>query len=135
MTRYVCKNEERRALLRDPAGNPHGLNGIDFLEVVDGGQDKDALLRQRFLAVRLLRDIPADLRKNSVRIEGGVRITPVAVQWALPWNEVLAAPDTEIPAEEKTFLKEQLGNTPDLPKQLLIIRTASSGDYSAYLLR
>ncbi len=130
MVRYVCNNEERRAAVEKSA-----LNGIDYLEVVDGGREEDDLLRQHFLAVRLFKDIPADLKTGSVRIEGGVRITPVKSQWALPWEAVLAAPDAEVPLAEKTFLKEQLGDTPGLPKRLLIVRTDSNGDHSTYRLR
>lgn len=132
MARYVCQNEERRAFLRDPAKNPHHLNGIDFLEVVDGGRKEDEPLRQRFLAVRLFRDVTASLGADNVRIEGGAQAPRVGVQWALRWQHVLAAPG--IPQKEKDFLTAQLG-VPDLPARLLIIRTSTTGDYSIYRLR
>jgi hypothetical protein len=132
MARYVCQNEERRAFLRDPAKNPHHLNGIDFLEVVDGGRKEDEPLRQRFLAVRLFRDVTASLGADNVRIEGGAQAPRVGVQWALRWQLVLAAPG--IPQKEKDFLIAQLG-VPDLPARLLIIRTSTTGDYSIYRLR
>ena len=32
---YSCCDELRRAALADPSQNPSGLNGIDFLEVLD----------------------------------------------------------------------------------------------------
>src|SRR4051794_1015406 len=130
MARYVCGNPERRAAVEKSP-----LNGIDFLEVLDGkvaGHPEWDGLRQLFLAVRLLKPVPAGLSRDNARIDGGVRITPVRVVWALPLAKVAADPG--VPAVEKAFLAGRLGGEPD-PDHLLVVRTDSSGDYSPYRLR
>ncbi|HEY4565390.1 MAG TPA: putative baseplate assembly protein [Thermoanaerobaculia bacterium] len=130
MARYVCGNPERRAAVEKSP-----LNGVDFLEVLDGkvaGHPEWDGLRQLFLAVRLLKPVPAGLSRDNARIDGGVRITPVRVVWALPLAKVAADPG--VPAVEKAFLAGRLGGEPD-PDHLLVVRTDSSGDYSPYRLR
>ncbi len=72
---YSCCTERRRnAILEHPT-----LNGIDFLEVLD-----DASLpneqRQRTLFVHFIKPLaPNALNADNVRIEGGERITNIAV--------------------------------------------------------
>jgi hypothetical protein len=72
---YACCDERRRrAILEHPT-----LNGIDFLEVLD-----DASLpndqRQRTLFVYFIKPLaPNVLNAENVRIEGGERITNIAV--------------------------------------------------------
>jgi hypothetical protein len=130
MARYVCGNPERRAKVEKST-----LNGIDFLEVLDGkvaGHPEWDGLRQLFLVVRLLKPVPLGLSGDNVRLDGGVRITPVRAVWALPLAKVAANPD--VPAVEKAFLAARLGGEPD-PDHLLVVRTDSSGDYSPYRLR
>jgi hypothetical protein len=129
MARYVCSNPERRAAVEKSS-----LNGIDYLEVLDG---KTALhpewdgLRQLFLVVRLLKPVPAALTEDNVRIDGGVRITPVRAVRALP---LAAVAGSSMPAVEKGFVAAKLaGET--APDHLFVVRTDSSGDFSPYRLR
>ena len=71
MVRYACNNQERRAFLRDPAENPKGLNGIDFLEVSAD---------QKTLSVHFINSPPpAGVNEWEVRIEGGVRVNEIRV--------------------------------------------------------
>jgi hypothetical protein len=69
-TQYFCKAERRVAMLRDLAGSPPALNGIEFLEVDD---------RQTLLVVTFVHDLasapPAPLTVANVEIRGGVRVT------------------------------------------------------------
>ena len=74
---YRCGSDRRRHLVDE---HPT-LNGIDFLEVLDG---EDALSigveRQKTLLVTCFKPV-AGLTKANVRIDGGVRVTPVAAIW------------------------------------------------------
>ena len=128
MARYVCNDEERRAALLDPVLNPSGLNGIDFLEVLDikdPAHPEWEPLRQLVLGVRLFKPAP-DLTPANVRLEGGVR-TSVRVLWALPFSQVPAG-------LEKDLLIAYF--PPELRDDaLLVVRTDSSGDFSTYRLR
>ena len=77
-TQYFCLDARRK---QEVAKSGSGLNGIDYLEVLD--QDYVALLgevaalplRQRTLLVRCLKPLPAGLDGDDVLIVGGVRIT------------------------------------------------------------
>ncbi len=124
--RYVCGRRERRDLVRaSPA-----LNGIDFLEVIDGelpdliGEVPAEALHQRLLAVRFLKPV-SGLGAGDLRIEGGVRVTPVRALWAHP----LTAPD---PPEPALFAAYRAGE--DERDHFLMVRTDSTGDYSSYTL-
>jgi Baseplate J-like protein len=124
MARYVCRNEERRAKVREAVEAGLNVNGIDFLEVVDDGV-KGNPLRQLLLGVRLFRPATG-LTAANVRIEGGARLQ-VGVKWALPFPSVPAG-------AERSFLEAYF--PPELrDDKLLVIRTDSSGDYSVYRLR
>ena len=96
-------------------------NAIEFIEVRDH-LEPDPLLRQRTLFVRLLRPGFA-LTPDNVRIDGGERIPVVAVLW-------VAAADN-LPAGTDPLLVDGVD---DLPRTL-VVRTASSGDFSRYTLR
>lgn len=77
---YTCCDELRRAALADPAKNPAGLNGIDFLEVLDHDAPSK-LMRQRLLKVHFVNDLTGGPpTKVNVRLEGGDRITNLVVQ-------------------------------------------------------
>jgi len=81
---YTCCDELRRAALADPAQNPSGLNGIDFLEVLDHDAPTK-LLRQRLLQVHFVNALSGGpLTRTNVRIEGGERITPILVTQVTP---------------------------------------------------
>lgn len=124
--RYYCGDEERRALVR---AHPT-LNGIDFLEVVD--TEAPLSLRQRLLVIRSLKALGA-LSTANVVIEGGVRVTPVEVLWALPLPAIAGAPDAIVPAAEKAFLAGHLAGEAN-PERVFVVRVATPGDYSAYTL-
>jgi hypothetical protein len=64
-----CLDERRRQLVRDQAEG--GLNGIDYIEIVEGTQ-------QRLLCVHFFGEVPSLARAN-VRIEGGRRIRDIKV--------------------------------------------------------
>jgi hypothetical protein len=64
-----CLDERRRQLVRDQADG--GLNGIDYVEVVEGTQ-------QHLLCVHFFGELPALVPAN-VRIEGGRRIRDIKV--------------------------------------------------------
>ena len=66
-----CYTEWRRQLMRDRAENEGGLNGIDYVEIVEG-------THQHLLCVHFFGGIPSLVRAN-VRIEGGSRIRDIKV--------------------------------------------------------
>src|SRR5438105_815659 len=119
-TRYTCGSPKRREAVLDPAG---GVNGIDYLEVLDTevvtGEVPADVPRQRTLLVHFLKPLAA--ATLPVRIEGGIRITPVRADWAFRADAVPAAVAS---AADQTFYQ-------DLPEadHVLIVRTDSAGDY------
>jgi hypothetical protein len=77
-TQYLCKNERRRAIVRDLT--PPELNGIDYLEVDSGDQ--------KTLVIHFLHPLPGqpgavppapapELTRHNFVIEGGVRVTNI----------------------------------------------------------
>lgn len=79
-TQYLCKNERRRALVRDLT--PPVLNGIDYLEVDSSDQ--------KTLFIHFLHPLPGqtgavpsapapELTRHNFVIEGGVRVTHIRV--------------------------------------------------------
>jgi hypothetical protein len=119
---YICGTSNRRqAVLSNPT-----LNGIDFLEVLDQQAVPLGSPRQQTLLVHLLAPVPA-LGVQNVRIEGGVRITPVNVVWVFPAQSVPSPPAL---SSEPAFFAA-------LPKadHILVVRTDSAGDFSTYTLR
>jgi hypothetical protein len=120
---YVCENERRRQAVQ----LHESLNGIDYLEVLDLDAPLDSP-RQRTLLVRFLKTLPDSLTAVNVRIEGGVRVTPVRALWA---GRAAEADDWfaagRISAAERDFFLAQ-----PAPDQLLVVRTNSEGDASTY---
>src|SRR5687767_10252576 len=124
-TQYRCNNERRRQAILAHAT----LNGIDFLEVLDR-QAPDGSPRQRMLLVRFLKALTSSLDAENVRISGGVRVTPVRVDWAgLASDAANLFAAQLIDAAERDFFSA----LPD-PQQVLLVRTSAAGDYSAYRL-
>jgi hypothetical protein len=81
---YFCCDELRRAALADPSRNPSGLNGIDFLEVLDHDAPSK-VMRQRLLEVHFVNDLTGGpLTETNMLIEGGERITNVIVTKVTP---------------------------------------------------
>ncbi len=130
-TQYRCKNRQRARLVRDDPA----MNGIDYLEVLDREAPASSP-RQRTLLVYCFKGIPSLTREN-VRLTGGVRIRPVNVEWAFPAAQFstnsadAGTPPNNLvtPAERAYFA--------GLPNKsrVLVVRTDSQGDYSAYTLR
>lgn len=89
---YCCKNDGRRQAVKetvDSSGNPI-LNGIDYLEVVS----EDQLTME----VHFLHDLPdqaapvpagPELKKENIRIEGGVRIKNINIKKVSSNNNIL----------------------------------------------
>ena len=120
-TQTICTDLKRRqTVLANPA-----VNGIDFLEVLDQ-QAPPGTPRQQTLLAQLFQPAPA-LKPENIRIEGGVRITPVNVLWVFPATAVLSPPAS---STEPAFFAA-------LPNvdHLLVIRTDVAGDFSTYTLR
>jgi hypothetical protein len=108
-----CPTDARRDRLRDA-----GLNGIDWLEV---------LASKRTLLVHCFGAIP-QLGAGNVRIDGGVRVRNVGVEWAARGDSVgdgLLRPDEQARVAA-------LGGAAD---KALVVRADSSGDFSTYTLR
>ena len=122
-SQLYCPSDTRRALVRQDGT----LNGIDFLEVIDSSSVPP---RQQTLLVHCFLDV-SGLAAANVRIEGGVRVQGVGVDWALAASEVLTGKPT--PAEAA-----KLHNTLtalDDPTTVLVVRTDRAGDFSTYTLR
>lgn len=98
---YFCCDERRRAVLEQS-----GFNGIDYLEVVDHEASSD-VDRQRVLVVHFVNPLTSSLTKANFRVEGGERITGVAVVGA--------------------------DATPE--PRVMTVRTDQPGDFSTYTLR
>ena len=120
-TQYYCKNQKRRQRVLDHST----LNGIDYLEVLDR-QAPSGSPRQRTLLVRCLKSVPSDFTAKNIRIEGGVRVKSISVEWAYP---AALIPNHILTQEEAQFLSS-LQST----NHLLVVRTSSSGDFSSYRL-
>lgn len=123
---YVCQNETRRLLVR---GHPT-LNGIDYLEVLDSDAPADSP-RQQTLLVHCFKPL-TPLTGSNVVIEGGVRITPVAVRWAIRAADASPAMVAagQITEDERAFFT----GLQDADR-VLAVRTGVAGDFSAYRLR
>jgi predicted phage baseplate assembly protein len=70
----LCRDhQDRRRDIRNPnnASGGRDLNGIDYLEVDE---------RQTILTVYFIAQAPADISKNNVRIDGGIRIRNIQVK-------------------------------------------------------
>jgi len=113
-----CPDARRRALVRADGT----VNGIDYLEVLD--DDAPAgVSPQQTLLVRLFLP-PSGLDGRAVRIEGGVRVQNIRVDWAAPGTG--AIPDPALAAFVAAL--------PDAAN-VLVIRTSARGDFSTYTLR
>lgn len=67
-----CIDERRRQLVRDQANKYDGLNGIDYVEVIEGS-------KQLELCVHFFGDVPDKLVPANVQIECGERIRNIKV--------------------------------------------------------
>ncbi len=123
---YRCCNQNRKnTILANPA---IGLNGIDYLEVMDqqtvsalGSPPQQTLLIYCLPGVTL----PTTLQSSNVLIEGGESITDVAAVWVAPAS---APPAAQTTAQEQKYFAS-------LPANVLVVRTNKPGDFSTYTLR
>jgi hypothetical protein len=122
LPQFLCDDDERRDLVRNPSS---GLNGIDYLEVVDNDAPTDAL-RQRTLLIFFLKPV-IGLTRDNIRIEGGTRIRNIKVEWAHPASAIPGGLLT--PAEAPFFAA-----LPE-PDNILVVRVNTPGDFSTYRLR
>jgi len=124
---YSCCQENRKAaVLANTTAT--GVNGIDYLEVVDR-ESPVASLRQLTLLVHCLKDAPANLTTDNVLITGGESITGITAQWIAPATPVPAG----ITAAELPFFAP-LASQSDAAK-ILVVRLNEYGDFSPYTFR
>lgn len=118
---FACCDEKRKAAI---LGNPT-LNGVDFLEVLDGEEPLQSL-RQRTLLVHCLKPVPTNLVPSNVRIDGGESIVGVGVQWVAP---------ASTPPASATAAEQAIFAALPAPANVLVVRTDRAGDFSTYSLR
>jgi len=124
MTMY-CPDETRKALVRAEGS----LNGIDYVEVLDQATPSGSP-RQQTLLVRCLRPV-GGLDQDNLRIDGGVRVTNIGLEWAFPGD----SPDLAVQLDpDEAELLALIGQLEDLDR-LLVVRTDRPGDFSTYVLR
>lgn len=121
---YHCCDPRRRELVLD---HPT-LNGIDFVEVLDGDAPFPTP-RQRTLLIRFLKPAP-DLTVDNIEILGGERVTGIGASWITRAD----APDLALIDPIEDELPDLLTGLRE-PEHVLALRTDSSGDYSIYTLR
>jgi hypothetical protein len=117
---FSCKNPKRLELVHKHLT----LNGIRFAEILDS--EAPPALRQRTLLVYCDKPLPA-LTALNVVLSGGVRVTPLVVDWAFPVPAIPAANLT--PAETPYFTAIAK------PQRVLAIRFHQPGDFSWYTLQ
>jgi Baseplate J-like protein len=113
---FSCCDVRRLEVLRRSGTR----NAIEFLEVLDHSAPP-GVPRQQTLFVRLLHPNNT-LTPDNLRITGGERIPTVGIVWA--------APGDDLPPEAEPGLVDGVDELP----RTLVIRTASSGDFSRYTL-
>jgi hypothetical protein len=124
--------------LRRAAVRASSFNAIDTITVIDQGRSNDVnanALRRLLLAVRLFRPAPAGISAANVRIEGGVRINPVRVLWALPYSQLGSIPNSN-GYEASTIYNAIISPDPTIATDVfLFVRVDLPGDFSRYRLR
>ena len=113
---FQCCELRRLEVLRRSGSK----NAIEFLEVLDHGAPP-GVPPQRTLFVRLLHPATT-LTTDNLRITGGARIPTVDIAWV--------APGDALPPQAEPGLVDGLDELP----RTLVVRTASSGDFSRYTL-
>lgn len=121
---FSCCDEHRKdAVLANTSAT--GVNGIDYLEVLDHASPI-ASLRQRTLLVHCLKKAPAGLTAKNVLLLGGESITSIAIEWV--------APAKPVPAQA-TGAEIAFFNTLPDASRVLVVRLSQYGDFSTYTLR
>jgi hypothetical protein len=139
---YSCCDENRRAAVLANT-TTSGVNGIDYLEVLDH-ESPVSSLRQRTLLIYCLKPVQTDLTSKNVLIVGGESVTGITAQWIAPATPVPA----QITAEAAAFSAS--GDTADATAdttffanlaaqsnadQILVVRVSQYGDFSRYTFR
>ena len=125
---FACCDEHRNAAVLQ---NPNGVNGIDYLEVIDHAATNipgsPPSPRQRTLLVTCLRAVPTNLTPGNVLIVGGESITGITALWIAPANAVTVPPTSP----------QEAGYFAALPNatNILVVRTSEWGDFSTYTFR
>jgi hypothetical protein len=118
----ACEFIDRRLLIQQPGVT---VNGIDFVEVLDDDAPAGSP-RQQTVLVRLFRPPAVPIATDRVRIEGGVRITPIGVRW-VELATLVTAPEVS-PAEAAFYAALPAAD------RTLVVRTDAAGDFSNYRL-
>jgi hypothetical protein len=121
-----CGTDERRLAVKD-SGN---INGIDYLELVAVNAPIGTIYRP-LLLLFCFKEI-VRVNKVNVRIEGGIRIKDIKIEWVKRADEIT----DEIISDLTNYEKNIIDNINE-PKQkrILVIRPKSDGDFSTYTLR
>lgn len=125
---YNCCHENRKAKVR----NHPGLNGIDYLEVLDSAEAAIlGLPPQRTLLVYCLNPLTQPYwTTDNVLIEGGESITNIPLDWVGP--AVAGSPSSPPTA---TLTEQSYFNNLPHAENILVVRTHVAGDFSTYRLR
>lgn len=125
---FRCANPRRAQVLSTA---PVAINGIDFLEVLDHDAPAGAP-PQRTLLVHMIKSAPWGVSTPNVRIEGGVRVTHIEVQWAV---RAADAAQSDVDAGRMSAAERAFYNGLDRADRILVVRTEQDGDFSTYTLR
>lgn len=132
---------ERQARLELAGQASSGVNGIEYLEVLDRRMP-GAIEAQQTLVVVCLKDLPdSGLAADNLTITGGVRVTDIPISWAYRGTAFYTSqtlpppPPPGVPVQESNALWEVIRSRFwTRPKQILVVRTAVVGDASTYTL-
>jgi len=125
---FRCANPRRAQVLSTASV---AINGIDFLEVLDHDAPAGAP-PQRTLLVQMIKNAPWGFTTANVRIEGGVRVTDVAVEWAMRAADASAG---DVAAGRMTAAERVFYNNLPNADRILVVRVDRDGDFSTYTLR
>ncbi|MCB9765338.1 MAG: putative baseplate assembly protein [Alphaproteobacteria bacterium] len=133
-------------MIAEGVGSPP-LNGIDYLEVLDGDLPPSSLDRQKYLIVYLFHPPQVTFTTGNLSITGGSRITTINVEWVHLAADLAASPLTQ-PSDitrtgdwiiAKNLAGIIVGSTfaiaPNLLDRALIVRVDKPGDFTEYTLK
>ena len=115
--KYYCCNQNRRDLVR---GHP-GLNGIDYIEVIDNPDDPDEI-RQKVLYIYFLKELEQPVVAENIRFREGDANSPIKVLQVDPIVSEPASPPESPPA------------SPPEPANGIRIELDQAGNFSLYRL-
>jgi hypothetical protein len=137
---YNCCAENRKSAIRNQvalsvaAHQPVAVpNGLDYLEVLDGGAPA-GVPRQQTLFLHFLYGLSQMVpvvtwSPENILIAGGASITNISIIWVVPASSVAGSSRPDVAA-----LAPVVSGFTDLDN-VLVVRTATSGDFSTYSLR